>query len=450
MLKKKNLPGLLAAAVLTLLAGCGSTPLPPDTGCGMPGGACAPGAPVTNAPPPAPAYTPPPRPESGVQTNPVELPPSADGSPRAALAPSSAPYSGPAVRVALLLPLDSQALAQPADAVRAGFMAAHEQQREGVTVNLVPTGDSAQASLDAYRSAAEQNDIVVGPLARSAVAALATSGAVNKPTIALNHPQVNSPLPRQMLVIGLSLEDEARQVADWAAGEQPAGQALVLTGRAAWQQRLSGAFSQRWAELGRAHATVELPAEGGYVDGNALAELRARLSSEPPQLVYAALDANGLRQVRMAIGTSLPTYGTASVNPGLDMSSVPAELVGVRFLDLPWTVQPDHPAVAGYPRWSAGSQGLDPQRLYALGIDAYRIARELAQRPSGSFELDGATGRLSVNMGQGERAFRRVETGVVVRDNGPTEQILTDDAGGYSVPPPRRVFEPVATGQTGQ
>jgi outer membrane PBP1 activator LpoA protein len=170
------------------------------------------------------------------------------------------------------------------------------------------------------------------------------------------------------------------------------------------------------------------------------------LSSEPPQLVYAALDANGLRQVRMAIGTSLPTYGTASVNPGLDMSSVPAELAGVRFLDLPWTVQPDHPAVAGYPRWSAGSQGLDPQRLYALGIDAYRIARELAQRPTGSFELDGATGRLSVNMGQGERAFRRVETGVVVRDNGPTDQILTDDAGGDSLPRPRRVFEPVATG----
>lgn len=446
MLKKKNLPGLLAVAVLTLLAGCGSTPLPPDTGCGMPGGVCSPGAPVTNAPPPAPAYTPPPRPESGVQTNPVELPPSADGSPRAALAPSSAPYSGPAVRVALLLPLDSPTLGQPADALRAGFMAAHEQQSDGVTVNLVSTGDSAQATLDAYRGAAEQNDIVVGPLTRSAVAALATSGMVNKPTIALNHPQVNSPLPRQMLVIGLSLEDEARQVAEWAASEQPAGQALVLTGRTAWQQRLAGAFSQRWAELGRSQATVELPAEGGYVDGNALAELRARLSNEPPQLVYAALDANGLRQVRMSIGTSLPTYGTASVNPGLDPASVPAEMAGVRFLDLPWTVQPDHPAVLGYPRLNSGS-ALDPQRLYALGIDAFRIARELAQRPTGAFELDGATGRLSVNMGQGERAFRRVETGVVVRDNGPTDQVLSDDAGGDSIAPPRRVFEPVATGQ---
>lgn len=442
MLKKKNLAGLLATTVLALLAGCGSTPLPPDTGCGMPGGTCTPATPVTNAPPPAPAYTPPPRPESGVRTNPIELPPGADGNPRAA----RAPYDGPAVRMALLLPLDSPTLAQPADALRAGFMAAHEQQPEGVTVNLVPTGDSAQATLDAYRGALGQNDIVVGPLARSAVAALATSGAVTKPTIALNHPQLNTPLPRQMLVVGLSLEDEARQVAEWAASEQPIGQALVLTGRAAWQQRLAGAFSQRWAELGRTQATVELPAEGGYIDGNALAELRARLSSEPPQLVYAALDADGLRQVRMSIGTSLPTYGTASVNPGLDPSGVPAEMVGVRFLDLPWTVQPEHPAVAGYPRWNSGA-ALDPQRLYALGIDAYRIARELAQRPNAAFELDGATGRLAVDMAHGAPAFRRTETGVVVRDNGPAEEILSDDAGGDTLPRPRRVFEPVATGQ---
>ncbi|MEW7848576.1 penicillin-binding protein activator [Massilia aurea] len=435
MLKKNNLTGLIAVSVTTLLTACGSTPLPPDTGCGMPGGLCGPGAPVTSAAPVTPAYTPPaPRSDSGVQTSPVEAPPNADGSmPSAAAMPA-----GPTVRVALLLPLQSQALAQPAEAVRAGFMAAHDQQRGGITVNLVPTGDSSQAALEAYRAAAADNDIVVGPLARPAVAALATSGAITKPTIALNHPQVASALPSKMLVIGFSLEDEARQVADWAASEQPAGQALVLTGRATWQQRLSGAFSARWSELGRTQNTVELPNADGYVDGNALADLRARLQSQPPQLVYAALDANSLRQVRSALGTSTPTYGTASVNPGRDPASIPAELVGVRILDLPWTVQADHPSMASYPSWSSGGQGLDLQRLYALGIDAYRIARELSLRPSGSFELDGATGRLSIDMGQGARAFRRVETGVVVRDAmpGPDGVAITG-----------RVFEAVATGQ---
>ena len=118
-------------------------------------------------------------------------------------------------------------------------------------------------------------------------------------------------------------------------------------------------------------------------------------------------------------------------------------MAGVRILDLPWTVQPDQPALASYPRWTSGGEALDMQRLYALGIDAYRIAVELSLSPNGSFELDGATGRLSVKMGQGARAFRRVETGVVVRNLSAGDAIISDDAGNGGVAPDRRVFEPV-------
>ncbi|MCC2972849.1 penicillin-binding protein activator [Massilia sp. IC2-476] len=413
MLKKKNIRALLPTAAFGLLAAalsaCSSTPLPPDTGCGVPGGLCAPAATSASPPPAEPSYTPPP-PAAPVQTNPIEILPPTGSRPLAAdLNPSGA-------RIALLLPLQSDALAQPAEAVRAGFMAGYERDRGGVTVNVIPTGDSSQATLDAYARAAEQHDIVVGPLARPAVAALATSGAVTRPTIALNHPQTNGPLPRQMLVVGLSLEDEARQVADWAAAEQPGARALVLTGKAAWQQRLSGAFTARWAQLGLNNMVVELPSSDGYVDANALAELRSRMQVDQPQLVFAALDAVQLRQVRSAIGTSLPTYGTASINPGRDPGSAAPELAGVRILDLPWAVQPEHPLVASYPRWGDTSNGYDMQRLYALGIDAFRIARQLALRPDGAFELDGVTGRLSVDMGAGASAFRRVETGTVYRD----------------------------------
>ena len=414
---KKNLKALLATSVFALLAGCTSTPLPPDMGCGVPGGLCAPAAPSASPPPAEPGYTPPAPVERAV-TNPIDLPPPLDGSTRAATN-----GQGQGTRIALLLPLESDALAQPAEAVRAGFLAGYERERSGVTVNVIPTGDSAQATLDAYARAAESNDIVVGPLARPAVAALASSGAVSKPTIALNHPQTNGPLPRQMLMVGLALEDEARQVADWAAAEQPGGRALVLTGSAAWQQRLTGAFTARWSQLGLSNYVVELPSSDGYVDGNALAELRARLQQDPPQLVFAALDAVGLRQVRSAIGTSLPTYGTASVNPGRDPALAAPELSGVRILDLPWTVQPEHPLVASYPRWDAGTGGFDMQRLYALGIDAYRIARELALRPGSAFQIDGVTGRLSVDMSSGSPAFRRVETGTVYRDGGVFESV---------------------------
>ncbi|WP_229425338.1 hypothetical protein [Massilia sp. Se16.2.3] len=108
----KILNGLLATAVFGLIAGCGNTPLPPDRGCGVPGGLCAPAVPNTSAvrpPPPA-------EPErSETVTSPVELYPDEGNGPQASA------RSGNGARVALLLPLQSPALGRAADAVRAGF-----------------------------------------------------------------------------------------------------------------------------------------------------------------------------------------------------------------------------------------------------------------------------------------------------------------------------------------
>ena len=52
-------------------------------------------------------------------------------------------------------------------------MAAHARDGAGFTVNVIETGDGAQEALDAYAQAVERNDIVVGPLARPAVSAVA-------------------------------------------------------------------------------------------------------------------------------------------------------------------------------------------------------------------------------------------------------------------------------------
>jgi len=317
-----------------------------------------------------------------------------------------------------LLPLSSPILGQAAESVRAGFMAGYERDRAGFAVNVVPTGDAPQEALDAYTRAVANNDIVVGPLARSAVAAVATGAAVTKPTVALNDPQLGRALPHQMLVIGLSIEDEARQVADWAAAEHPSGRAWVLTGASAWQRRTADAFSARWRQLGYDSNIIEIPVTDGYVDGNFLADLRARLDSDAPDLMFAALDASALRQVRSSLGTSLPAYGASSVNPGLAPEQVAPELNGVRVLDLPWQVQPNHPAVMVYPR-PVAAQSLDMERLYALGIDAFRVVREITLQPGRPFELDGVTGKLRVEAaapGNGGPRFHRTESRAIYQD----------------------------------
>lgn len=388
----KSLAGLVVAAAFSFLSGC-STP------CGTPGGLCAPVPANTSAaratPPPAPARQP---------AEPAGAP----------IFQRSVPTG--TVHIGLLLPLQSQTLGPAANAVREGFMAAWERDRSGFEVDVVSTGDAPQEVLEAYGRAAAQNDIIVGPLARSAVELVESSGTVTKPTIALNHPQTAGATPRLVLLAGLSIEDEARQVAQWAARDFPNGRAVILAGPAAWQQRLARAFDINWTALGRMGRRVDLPVTDGYVNANALAELRTQLEIGRPELMFAALGPDELRQLRSALGTAVPCYGTSAANPGRSQEAAVPELNGVRLLDLPWLVLPDNPSVMVYPRRIETGQALDLDRLYALGIDAFRIAREVTLRPNGTFTLDGVTGLLTINVGADAPAVQRKEAAVIYQD----------------------------------
>jgi outer membrane PBP1 activator LpoA protein len=314
-----------------------------------------------------------------------------------------------------------------AESVRAGFMAGVERDGAGVEVELVPTGESADDALAAYTRAAASHDVIVGPLARPAVSALAAGGPVSRPTVALNHPEQRGALPPGMLVAGLSIEDEARQAAEWAAREHPHGRVLILTANAAWSQRAAAAFEVRWSELGHTGQRFAVPSAAGRVEPSAIAEIRTRLEIDPPELLFAALDVVELRQVRAETGTAVPCYAGSAGNPGRAPGMSLSELDGLRLVDLPWLVQPDNPAVMIYPRPLDTEQSLTMNRLYALGIDAFLVARELALHPGAPFRIDGVTGQLAVDgaaNGADKPRLQRREAQAVYRDGGfePVEQ----------------------------
>jgi uncharacterized protein len=412
----KRLFAVVAGALVLTLAGC-STP------CDV--RLCAPVTSNTSAlPPPPPRYEPlppPPPPEnSAVRTVPIDGPHGAPIRDRDRDRDQAVlPRDGRTTRIGLILPLRSANLAAPAEALRAGFMAAYERDKSGFDVAIIETGDNPQETLDAYQAAQDANDIIVGPLARPAVSALANSAVVRKPTIALNHPDVRGrSMPAQMLIIGLSIEDEARQVAEWAAGEHPAGTAMILSGASAWQRRLASSFAARWKQLGRQSQLVELTDNNGTLSQASLAQVRNQIDGVAPELVFAALDPSQAGQVRAAAASSVPFYGTSSVNPGADPNAAISDLIGMRMLDLPWEVQPAHPAAMVYPRLTSAGRTLDMDRLYALGIDAFRIAREITLRNGAPFQLDGVTGNLSIDFGGGPARFERVQRGAIYQGGG--------------------------------
>ncbi len=332
-------------------------------------------------------------------------------------------------RIALLLPLQSSSLGHAAAAVRNGFMAAYEKDRSlGIIVSVEDSGEATADILRAYTGAAFGHDIVVGPLSRSGTAAIAEQAQIQRPTLALTQTEANVRVPANMLMMGLSVEQEARQVAAWVQAEHPGSQPLVVATGAAWQRRAAAAFVEEWQRLGNVSEQLELRFADGFLDANMLASLQERLQSRPPAFIFAALSAAQARQLRIAIDRGVPLYGTSQLNPLSlpDWSvAVPVpEMNGVRLVDLPWQLQADHPAVMSYPRPTIApgqARNADLERLYALGIDAYRVAREIAAQRQ-QFSIDGVTGKLKIDL-QSANSFERTEVPAVY-DNGVVVPLL--------------------------
>lgn len=290
--------------------------------------------------------------------------------------------------ITLILPLDSPDFRAAAEAVRQGFTAAALRSSATPTIAVRPTDASPERILAEYIAAAEAGTrVVVGPMTRGGVSALAASGAVKIPTLALNQPEGNALLPPGLYVFGLGIEGETRHVARLAARDGPRN-AAVVTSTTALARRSRDAFVDEWLLLGgRITGVYEMqPAS----DPN---QLRQALAKTPPDLLFLAAEGEAARTLRLQLGALYPVFATSQINtaPGDRLRNF--DLAGVRFADMPWIVQPEYSAVAAYPR-PAGLEG-DAARFYALGIDAFRIAAALLEGRR-EFELDGATGRIGV------------------------------------------------------
>jgi outer membrane PBP1 activator LpoA protein len=296
--------------------------------------------------------------------------------------------------IALLLPASSSAFARAGEAVKEGFLAAAKTQGSApLPLRVYATADDAGHVVTAYREAlAAGARFVVGPLTRSGVTALAASGLVTTPTLALNVPDRTEDLPADLYVLSLQVEAEARQVAQLAAREGRIS-AVTVVADTPLLRRIHQAFVEEFTRSGGRHVM-----EHAFTpDPAGLARIRQSAGPGVADMAFLALDFQRARLARPYLG-ALPVYATSQVHPGHGDSLAGVDLAGVRFLDMPWMVQPDHPAVMVYARPDY-QDAADLQRLYALGIDAFRVTQSLLTSP-GPVVLDGVTGRLTLSRGR--------------------------------------------------
>jgi outer membrane PBP1 activator LpoA protein len=321
--------------------------------------------------------------------------------------------------MALLVPL-SGPLAATGEAVRVGFMAAANKGGAGAGVRVYDSGADVSQAIGAYQTALNEGaGVIVGPLVKEAVAALAQMGTPAVPLLALNALDANQPAPANFLQFGLAPEDEARAAATQAIN-QNRRRALALVPSSDWGNRVLIAFREQFTALG---GTVVSSAafQSGSPDPSKVVkklmsldasegrhkaltavlgkntEFDARRREDVDFIFLAAKPSDSyliLPQLRFYRASGLPIVSTSLIFEGRGI-----DWQRMSVCDMPWMLETQGPWAQA--RSEAAATDTGPMRGYprlvALGGDAYRVAsRLLANNLHTGDRIDAASGRLVI------------------------------------------------------
>jgi outer membrane PBP1 activator LpoA protein len=345
---------------------------------------------------------------------------------------------GAPLRIAVLLPFTGP-LQGAAEALRDGLLAAQfEAQRQGHGGSALRFFDTRAAGLStAYGQALSfQPGQLLGPLERDAVSAL---DALRRdepkapPLLALNRPSLGS--APTLWSYALEPEVEGEQLADqnWRAGHR---RLLILHDEALWAQRLALAASTHFEALGGivarrqpfspnedlgATVAAALLVEEGEARSQALQRvLRVPLETEPRRrqdvdsvlLIAEPLQGQTLKSaLAYYFAGDLPVWAS-SQGLASDLSATALkDLENVTFSLTPWQLggpDPESERLRDAFPDADGPLGL----LYALGVDAWRLAQWQRYAPPG-LPFPGLTGQLA--QGANQRWVRTLRLAIIER-----------------------------------
>ena len=319
--------------------------------------------------------------------------------------------------VALILPL-SEDYSEFGEAIRDGFIAAHYQSEEKKRIIVYDSNSSPIIEL-IEQAVRDDVDLIVGPLNRKKVAALAKSKLPVK-TLALNRAESFSE-QTNLFQFGLAPEDESEQVAK-KAYEEGYKRALVIAPETEWGNRNHKAFTKAFSGLGgKTLESARFSSQKDYsnlvrklfkigssedrastlskIIGKKL-EFKARRRKDVDFIFLLASNsqARGIKPtISFFYGEDLPVYATSHINRNSENKLNNIDLNGIQFCEMPWNLENQNKVqTAIMETWEEASKDLAP--FFALGADAHKITQRLGQMEKYPYyPVFGSTGLLSMN-----------------------------------------------------
>ena len=273
--------------------------------------------------------------------------------------------------------------------------------------------------LDAYARATQAGaTLVIGPLLKEDIETLIKKNALSIQTLALNTVLSDTEIPSNLLAqFALDPEDEAREVAQRAFTEQQV-RAIIITPKNEWGQRIQRAFTNELTTLGGSvtevlnydpssseHVSAMKALMAAHKPTKTLPKESSRNTTESIRndfdFIFIAAPTAQAKQIYPAIryalaNLSTPIYATADAYA---LEGNNSDLEGLRFVDMPWIINRTQDVANLYAdmenNW--GPSFRSRSRLYALGIDAYRLSEKIVTSATNTTLLSGVTGRLTID-----------------------------------------------------
>lgn len=323
--------------------------------------------------------------------------------------------------IAVLLPMQGRYQAI-ANAIKSGFLSAYYEDKltgKKPAIRFYDTSDENTDFMQLYQKAIlEGASHVVGPLDKSTINHLAQMTELSVPTLSLNYAEDPLTITNNLYQFGLLPEDEAKQAAELAV-RQDKIKAAVLVPDSDWGRRLQKAFQERFEELGgKVHNTQFFDASADdYAQPikrlfnlqhsqarhrSLQTLLRTNLKFSPYRrqdidMIFLAATHRSARGIMPAFkfhhAAELPVYSTSHVYTGSIDKTADLDLNGLLFCDLPWTLVADNDLKKIFDdHWQ---EQYNYTRLFALGIDAYHVIRNLNYLTSHDYaRFSGQTGNI--------------------------------------------------------
>jgi len=315
-------------------------------------------------------------------------------------------------RVMVTIPLSGN-LSFVGKTLRDGILYAHWQQKnQGQTTPSISFIDSAQLTNEQLLGLIRSNtpDILIGPFDKEKAQYLADNASQIPNSIILNLLSRKT-TANNIISFGLNPEDEALQLAQRALAEN-GNRALVISPNTVLGDRLQTAFIDEWIsaggdinQIGRYEDTKDISntiKQALNIDKSEMRKRRLALNTgltlefEPRRrqdIDIAAFFAKP-QDARSIVplfdfhyAQEIPLYTTSLAYNGEPNISADKDLEGVIYNDIPWLFDPA----------STSLQNIEYKRLFAMGIDAYKLQRRFKLLAADTGKIQGATGTLKLN-----------------------------------------------------